>query len=162
KDAFQVLHGDRAREMAELLHFKGPAWEEKSCVSCHGVYIEDKSLRHNTFKEEDGVSCVACHGAYKEWVALHGAVLERDTGRSSSRKLKKEKYGMRDLWDPANRARLCASCHVGNTAEGKVVTHAMYGAGHPPLPSVEIATFSAAMPRHWQYLKEKTPEVQKM
>jgi hypothetical protein len=38
----------------------------------------------------------------------------------------------------------------------------MYGAGHPPLPSVEIATFSEAMPRHWQYLKEKKPEVQKM
>src|SRR5262249_59421636 len=59
-------------------------------------------------------------------------------------------------------ARLCASCHVGNTAEGKVVTHAMYAAGHPPLPGVEIATFSDAMPRHWQYLKEKKPAVQQM
>src|SRR5262249_35164963 len=111
---------------------------------------------------EGGGGCVACHGAFREWVALHGDVLERDTWRSYTRRLKEEKYGMKDLWDPAQRARLCASCHVGNQAEGKVVTHAMYAAGHPPLPGVEIATFSDAMPRHWQYAREKTPEVQKI
>jgi hypothetical protein len=162
KDAFQVLRSERAKEIGELLRIQGPVWEDKSCVSCHGVLIEDNRLRHKTFREEDGVSCVACHGAFREWVALHGDVLERENWRSYSRKLKEEKYGMKDLWDPAQRARLCASCHVGNTAEGKVVTHAMYGAGHPPLPGVEIATFSDAMPRHWQYVKEKKPEVQKM
>lgn len=162
KDAFQVLKGDRARQMGELLHIQGKVWEEKRCVACHGVYVADAKLRHQTFKEEDGVSCVACHGAYREWVALHGDVLERENWRSHSRKLKEDKYGMRDLWDPAKRARLCASCHVGNVEEGKAVTHAMYAAGHPPLPGVEIATFSDAMPRHWQYLKEKKPEVQKM
>jgi hypothetical protein len=162
RDAFQVLLSDRAREIGALLKIKAPVWEEKSCVSCHGVLIEDAKLRHRTFKAEDGVSCAACHGAFKEWVALHGDVLERDNWRSYSRKVKEEKYGMRDLWDPAKRARLCASCHLGNAAEGKVITHAMYGAGHPPLPSVEVATFSEAMPRHWQYVKEKKPEVQKV
>jgi len=60
------------------------------------------------------------------------------------------------------RSKLCLSCHVGNTKEGKFVTHAMYAAGHPPLPSFEIATFSEEMPRHWQYPSEKKPEVQKI
>ncbi len=162
RDAFQALQSDRAKEIGELLHLQRPVWEEKRCVSCHGVWIEDAKLRHRTFKAENGVSCVACHGAFREWVALHGDVLERDNWRGYSRKLKEEKYGMKDLWDPVQRARLCASCHVGNNAEGKVVTHAMYAAGHPPLPSLEIATFSDAMPRHWQYAREKRPEAQKL
>ncbi len=162
RDAFKVLHGERAREIGALLRLPTPVWEAKQCVSCHGVWIEDAKLRHRTFKPEDGVSCVACHGAFREWVALHGDVLERDTWRGYSRRFKEERYGMRDLWDPARRARLCASCHVGNNAESKVVTHAMYAAGHPPLPGVEIATFSDAMPRHWQYAREKRPEIQKL
>ena len=64
---------------------------------------------------------------------------------------------MTDLWDPVRRAETCASCHVGNHDEGKVVTHAMYAAGHPPLPGFETATFGDLEPRHWQYLSEKTP-----
>src|SRR5438874_5719430 len=69
---------------------------------------------------------------------------------------------MTDLWDPAKRARLCAACHVGDPAQGKFVTHEMYAAGHPPLPGFEPAAFSNAMPRHWQYLREKSPEIQKV
>src|SRR5205085_7444380 len=64
--------------------------------------------------------------------------------------------------NPTNRAALCASCHVGNAAEGKFVTHAMYAAGHPLLPSLEVATFSDEMPRHWQYIKEKPAAIQKL
>src|SRR5262249_13390928 len=46
KEAFQVLRGERARRMGELLSIKGAVWEEKSCISCHGVFIEDNRLRH--------------------------------------------------------------------------------------------------------------------
>ena len=30
------------------------------------------------------------------------------------------------------------------------VTHEMYAAGHPPLPSIELETFCTEMPQHWQ------------
>jgi hypothetical protein len=50
------------------------------------------------------------------------------------------------------------SCHIGNAEEGRVITHEMYAAGHPPLPSFDMANFSDAM-RHWQLLAEKQPEV---
>jgi len=65
---------------------------------------------------------------------------------------------MTDLWNPIRRAEVCAACHIGNHAEGKVITHAMYAAGHPPLPSFEAATFCDLEPRHWQNLKEKSRE----
>ena len=57
---------------------------------------------------------------------------------------------MRNLRDPVVRGDVCSSCHIGSAAEGKVVTHAMYAAGHPPLPNFELATFSRNLPQHWR------------
>src|SRR5947209_9038065 len=87
---------------------------------------------------------------------------DRDKWRGVASQAKEEQYRMADPCDPRKRSKTCASCHVGNSDEGKVVTHAMYAAGHPPLPSLEIATFSDEMPRHWQYLKEKPEPAQKI
>jgi hypothetical protein len=160
KDAYNVLLRDRAKRMGEILGWK--VADDARCTSCHGVAVKEGTPTHPSFKKEDGVTCAVCHGSYKEWVSKHGDLLEREDWRKLTREEKEKKFGMIDLWDPAKRAQMCASCHVGNTAEGKVVTHDMYAAGHPPLPSLEIATFSDAMPRHWQYLREKKPEVQKL
>ena len=44
---------------------------------------------------------------------------------------------------------------MGDPSEGKILTHEMYAAGHPPLPSIDVATFSDQQPRHWQILREK-------
>lgn len=159
--AFTVLREDRAKQMGTLLGWN--VEKAPGCVSCHGVLIRDANLLEDSkkleFRIEDGVSCVVCHGPYKEWVSEHG--LERLKWRKLTRAQKEANYGMTDLWHPAKRAKLCASCHIGSTAEGKVVTHAMYAAGHPPLPSLELATFSEEMPRHWEYLREKKAPVQK-
>ena len=163
RDANKVLKSERGLQMAKLLGIKGDIAREPSCVSCHGVVVEDKKFIHEeSFDISEGVSCGVCHGYYTEWVDQHSTFLQRKKWRGMSRKAKEELFGMRDLWDPEKRAMLCASCHIGNAAEGKVVTHTMYAAGHPPLPSVELATFSEAMPRHWKYLAEKPANVQKI
>ncbi len=159
RDAFRVLGEPRALEMARALGF-ADATKEKSCLACHGVDTVGAAV-HRSFKAEEGVTCAVCHGPYKEWVDKHGGI-DREEWRNYKREDKERTFGMTDLWDPVRRTQLCASCHVGNRAEGKFVTHAMYAAGHPPLPSFEVATFSDAMPRHWQYLSEKPPEAQKL
>jgi hypothetical protein len=162
KSAFVALRSERARRMGELLSFKD-ATTEKSCLGCHGVDIRDPNVKvDKTFKVEEGVTCVACHGAYFDWVDVHGSRLQREKWRALSREQKQKDYGMTDLWNPATRARTCAACHIGDSEQGKVVTHAMYAAGHPPLPGFEVSAFSDAMPRHWQYLHEKKPQVQKL
>src|SRR5262249_52192035 len=38
--------------------------------------------------------------------------------------------------------------------EGKVVTHPMFAAGHPPLPPFEIATFTQNEPKHWREVRD--------
>ncbi len=44
--------------------------------------------------------------------------------------------------------------------QGKVVTHEMFAAGHPPISGFEIETFSRAMPQHWKPASAQPPEIQ--
>jgi hypothetical protein len=107
---------------------------------------------------KDGVSCGGCHGPSDDWLGRHFApetkVKVDDKEVSMNWKdltpAQKHSFGFRDLRDPLVRSTLCLSCHVGNASQGKVVTHAMFAAGHPPLPPIEIATFSQNEPPHWR------------
>jgi hypothetical protein len=160
--AYQKLEGARAQRMGELLKIN--VTKDDRCLNCHAANVP-KDLRYEPmdpndkrrFNIKDGVSCDACHGPSLKWIGPHSI----DTWRKVPME-KKEALGMRDVRDPVKRSKLCISCHVGNVAEGKVVTHDMYAAGHPPLPSFEIANFSAEMPRHWRYQKEKSAAIQKL
>lgn len=157
KDATRVLKGERSQQMAKLL-----GWEvatDARCLNCHGVVVgKNDKFDEESFdppqREESGVSCVVCHGPYAEWVNNH-VKLVGGNWKKLTRADKERDHGLTDLWDPARRAALCCTCHVGSVPEGKVVTHEMYAAGHPPLPGIEVATFSDAMPRHWETLSEK-------
>jgi hypothetical protein len=137
--------------------------KERACLNCHATPIY--GIEPAQFdQKQNGVSCIVCHGAGQEWIALH-PYYKRKQWRLYSRAVREEKYGMTDLWNPVTRAETCASCHIGRVdAEhpeaSQVLTHAMYAAGHPPLPGFEVATFCDAQPRHWRLLREKTPEIQ--
>jgi hypothetical protein len=149
----------RAGQMGRLL--KIVPTKAPQCLSCHAVNVEKDAEVDPTFHIEEGVNCGVCHGHHQEYVPLHYNPLPgpRKKWRDMPRETKEDTYGMKDLWNPLKRAELCASCHIGD-GKTKMVTHEMYAAGHPPLPSFEAATFSNQMPRHWQYLREKRPEVQ--
>ena len=164
REAYSVLFGDRAKQMGELMQLEGSVAIQKECLSCHGANVGDSPKDPDTFDLKEGVSCAICHGPFEEWVAAHAPPFQkrRDEWRQKSRSEKEEKFGMRDVWTPVKRAELCVSCHIGNHSEGKVITHAMYAAGHPPLPGIEGSTFCDEMPRHWQLLKEKSKEVQEI
>ena len=158
--AYVALKGERAKTIGKLM--KVDVLKDRACVSCHAVWADDPDVwAKKPGILEEGVSCLACHGFDKNrWVANHGSPNpdDRVDWRKKTRKEKDDLYGMTDLWDPAKRTRLCASCHIGNAAEGKVLTHEMYAAGHPPLPGFDMSNFSNAM-RHWEYLSEKKPDV---
>jgi hypothetical protein len=160
-DAFAALTGELGQSMLKKLKLESPL-KATACLACHSLVVEKGAQVHDTFEYKDGISCVVCHGAHEGWVGKHSLVLSRKEFRGLDRQTKETKYGMTDLWNPVRRAQLCASCHIGNQAQGKFVTHEMYAAGHPPLPGFEITTFSDQMPRHWQYLREKPKEVQKI
>ena len=168
--AYTQLASERSQKIVSLLGLPHKdATTVDACLSCHALPQVD-GARTSAAVLAEGVTCVACHGPYREWFGEHqdAAVLRgfqkpADRTKDSpkdwldlSRKEKEEQKGMTDLWDPVRRTVICASCHIGNFKEQKVVTHAMYAAGHPPLPGFEPATFSEFEPRHWQYLREKS------
>jgi hypothetical protein len=149
--AYAVLEGPRAQRMGELLgqaHGKkvDVTKKEAGCLACHAMGNLAADDR-DSLDMKDGVSCGGCHGPSSKWNAEHAKL---DYSWRKKTPEEKFKLGMRDLRDPEVRSQLCMSCHVGNAAEGKVVTHAMFAAGHPPLPPFEIATFSKNEPPHWR------------
>lgn len=161
--AYQVLRNERSKQMGRLLmtvvNGKAQATDvtkDDRCLNCHCINLkEDDPRRSPTFKLEDGVNCEGCHGAAGDWSTPHSA---DPRWRYTPAEIKAT-YGMLDVRNPVERARVCSSCHIGNRDEGRWVTHEMYAAGHPPLPSIELATFSHELPNHWKLLREKSPEV---
>jgi len=146
--AFEVLTNPVATRMARIL---GPdklgsakAETAPKCLACHALSVPE-SDRARTFDSTDGVSCESCHGPASNWLGPHttkGWTHERSIAA-----------GMRDLRDPVRRAENCLTCHLG-TAD-KAVDHEMIASGHPDL-YFELASFTAAMPRHWKE-KEEDP-----
>jgi hypothetical protein len=145
--AFQLLKGDLGKQIGKKLNKDVAQLEE--CLSCHSGWLSQQGLtKPPSF--ESGVTCESCHGPSQRWDQLHSEPSWRQTPITE-----KKDMDMIDVRDPVRRAELCFSCHIGNSDEGKVVTHEMYAAGHPPLPSIEIETFVAAMPAHSRKLEEK-------
>lgn len=153
--AYRVLTEERARQMAKILGYK--VEEDARCLNCHSTNVP-KDVRSGLFDIKDGVSCDACHGPASRWLNPHWLDKEWRTKPIAE----KQKMGMRNVRDPAELAPLCSSCHVGSVTEGKVVTHEMYAAGHPPLPSIEVAIFCDKMPPHWRYLRQKDTAIQQL
>jgi hypothetical protein len=175
--AFKALEGERGQTMSKLLAWDVNVTEDVRCLSCHSghcrvksagagkpVTVEPPAVVKRPADEKpydiraEGVSCEACHGPASSWVKAHWDPDMDPPFRTLPAKEKLEKYGLKDVRQPIHRAEICLSCHLGNPREGKVVTHEMYAAGHPPLPGFEIETFDAAMPPHAKLFEEKPPE----
>jgi len=155
--ALKRLDGELGQTMEKNLKYK--VTEAPQCLTCHSVDLSPgKSLGEKVYKDfatkDGGVTCTACHGLSKTWQSDHFAEPTQE-GLSLPWRKKTPEYkwstGMADLRNPVVKAQLCVSCHVGNPDEGKVVTHDMYAAGHPPLPPFELASFMEAEPKHWGY-----------
>ena len=125
---FLLLAGQRAQEIVDRLQIKD--LQKSACVNCHTLPVPKDIPADRFVPGTDGVTCVACHGAVQDWALRHQAVNDPQW-RKLTRKEKERDYGMVDLWNPVTHASKCLSCHIGNAAERKVITHEMYAAGHP-------------------------------
>jgi len=143
----------RTRGMEAVLGIK--AASTAACIACHTHPSGEPAVDEETAVVHAGISCETCHGAGSGYFEPH--MEKRWRFLSSS---EKEALGMHDLRNPVRKAENCLSCHLGDVASGKVVTHAMYAAGHPPLPAFEIESFGKAMGPHWKRVWEKSPSIQ--
>ncbi|QDU63041.1 hypothetical protein Pan216_39150 [Planctomycetes bacterium Pan216] len=157
--AYKTLESERSATMIEILRRSDRGWSDKPayqqdrCLNCHALNCPVE-LRGERFEISNGIGCGACHGPSERWLIQH----HRTNWRTESEE-KKQSLGMIPLQNPAVKTKLCLSCHLGNTAEGKVVTHEMYAAGHPILPGFEVETYSDLEPPHWRTLHQKLLEL---
>ncbi|WP_372719396.1 multiheme c-type cytochrome [Novipirellula sp.] len=120
------------------------------CLTCHGGYHAGASGFDlaDLDNAQLGIDCLYCHQQddNDEWIAPH-----RDPKKWRLKSpQEKSTAGLRNLVDTSNQAQLCFDCHIGNRSKNMFVSHEMYAAGHPPIPSIELQQFCAEMPQHWQ------------
>ena len=140
--AYNVLLNERSKRIARNLGLKEPAHEAKICLDCHAHNVPS-ALRGERFKITDGVTCEACHGPAQRWIKTH---VEPEA--THARNLEN---GLFPSSNTVERAKLCLSCHFGNS--DKFVTHRIMGAGHPRM-SFELETFSTIEPAHFSIDKD--------
>jgi len=136
--AYAVLLNDQSKEIAKKLGLDKPAHESQVCLDCHAHNVPEKQ-RGDKFVLSDGVTCEACHGPAERWVISH---VEPSATHARNRS-----QGLFPTSDDLERARLCVSCHFGNSQ--KFVTHRIMAAGHPRM-SFELDTFGQIGPAHWR------------
>jgi Cytochrome c554 and c-prime len=125
----------------------------KACLRCHATWpieADEKFPLTPPVPLALGVSCQACHGPGESWETSHRLAAWRLVTPAA-----KAALGCADVRTTVAKARLCASCHVGDWSQGRFVKHEWYAAGHPPLPSFELASFESQMPVHWKSLRAK-------
>ena len=144
-----VLDG-RAQRMGRLMKVD-VTQPSAGCLGCHSASTAELQERvGDQFDRTEGVSCENCHGPLSAYSYPHTQVSFRTKSTEEWAKV-----GFVDLRSPERQAEKCLTCHVGNVAEGKLLTHEMYASGHPPLPSIEVATFANLIPRHWWLNSER-------
>jgi cytochrome c553 len=182
--AYAVLLNDRSRKMGELLGVP-EIHRDKRCLACHtgfpvtqmdpdekdtlGSLVSTQVQKNIDIRF--GVTCEGCHGAAGDarrdgqvllqgWMTPHQRLptppFEKTNPWRFMAPATKAQHGFRDVRSPASRTRICASCHIGSVEEGRILTHEMYAAGHPPLPGFELETFVRQMPEHWEKLHNKS------
>lgn len=136
--AYAVLSNELSQRIARNLGLKD-ATTAKVCLDCHADNVTgaQKGPQHQI---TDGVGCEACHGGAQNWITVHTI---NDDENSHQRNVS---AGLFPTDDPQARARLCLSCHLGDST--RFVDHRIMGAGHPRL-SFELDTFTAIEPAHF-------------
>jgi hypothetical protein len=154
--AYKQLDTPRGRQIGKALWGVEDVTKRRECLSCHANWVND-APQPAQINLQEGVACESCHGPAKDYLSPHVEVAWRTTSNEKKREL-----GMVNVRDPQERARQCLSCHIGNAEEGKLLTHDMYAAGHPPLPGIEIETFAHNMPPHWRTLNQKVADLARL
>lgn len=175
--AYATLQGETAARIGKALGREGAIHRDVRCIACHSAYpisqlsavdlLIEEAVVKTDLRLTQGVSCEGCHGAagdgfegnaespLRGWLNPH---VNPDIWRYLSPE-EKCRNGYSDVRSVVSRAKICASCHVGDVSMGRVLTHEMYAAGHPPLPPFELETFEDLMPKHWMEFDEKSPEL---
>jgi len=111
----------------------------QNCLACHNT---DPNITAEQLSPRiaEGVGCESCHGPAEPWY-------DRHYQGSASAKFAKTNLGLTDSGPLVQRAKICASCHVGS--KDRDMNHDIIAAGHPAL-YFDMAVYHEAYPKHWR------------
>ncbi len=109
-----------------------------NCLACHNSTQKFNEPRSASWRPE-GIGCAACHGPDESWGDRHFVKNWQAQSELAC--------GFVPLKSLVARARVCASCHVGDS--DRDMNHDIIAAGHPPL-FYEFASYHAQLPKHWR------------
>ncbi|MEX1663898.1 multiheme c-type cytochrome [Zhongshania arctica] len=142
--AYAILKNADSKRIAANMGIKD-ASTAAECLACHAD-TTPANLQGPKFHISDGIGCEVCHGGAENWIDSHyGANTSSAADNAIARHQANLKNGLSPTEDPAFAAKLCQSCHLGNT--NQLATHEMMAAGHPRL-RFELDTWLALMPPH--------------
>lgn len=143
--AYSVLFNDRSRRMVELLKFPTAAHQTQLCLNCHGAAPPNREgeLSPLAAVHQHGAGCENCHGAAEKWLTAHYTAPWKAMSAEE-----KAGFGFLPTKNLAFRAKLCASCHVGDAT--REVDHQLIAAGHPAL-RFELSAYQLEpiYKKHW-------------
>ena len=151
--SLELMRSKRAQAIGRRLGIPD-VLHEASCMNCHGQIEARQGERLERVRP---IGCETCHGAAGPIDNPVSYYVEHQIPARwrPMDPLLKTKKGMINVRDVVTRTRLCLSCHVGSVAQGRVVTHDMYAAGHPLLPEIDPLEWLDAMPPHWTPVEKK-------
>lgn len=148
-NAFAVLYNERSQRMVKNLYGSDAsnATETALCLKCHSTNDGQATNAGDRFQASDGVGCEACHGPSSNWIAEHFK-----PGFQGLSDKSKEGFGFYPTKNLGFRAKVCASCHIGDGT--KEVNHDLIAAGHPRL-NFELGAYQGIYHKHWSIEDEK-------
>jgi hypothetical protein len=93
-----------------------------NCLACHNTHQADSSDLGSAPRQPEGVGCVACHGPAQHWIHEHYSAAWNPSAATRT--------GFVQNADLVTRARMCASCHVGD--QDRDMNHDLIAAGAAP------------------------------
>jgi hypothetical protein len=98
--AFELLKGDKAKEVAAAKGISGAPHEAAECLECHATAqgLSASQVAAKPLKVADGVQCESCHGPgsdykKKKTMADHAASVAAG------------------MWEPDKKEAICTACH---------------------------------------------------
>lgn len=132
-----------------------------NCMACHNIHRSEsveptstndpvtlsvaakrgrqQSTEFRFPRHTEGVGCAGCHGPAEKWINEHYLA----SWQPDAAILR----GFVPNDDLLTRARMCASCHVGD--HDRDMNHDIIAAGHPAL-RFEMASHHSRLPKHWR------------
>ena len=118
-----------------------------NCLACHNSTGQFNTGQFSDARSgeliREGVGCNSCHGPSELWKSTHYQSTWRPSGNSAN----STENGFVPADNMFARARMCASCHIGD--QDRDMNHDIIAAGHPVL-YYEFASYHQRLPKHWR------------